>query len=76
MVSEEKLFENVDGQTDAGDNGILIAHLGAFGELTSMNSCNCLINNSQESSQISTQKTEVLLLLMLEVCFSSGIWKG
>ena len=30
------MFENVDGQTDAGVNGILIAHLGAFGsgELT------------------------------------------
>ena len=32
MVSEEKLFENVDGRTtDAGVTGILIAHLGAFG---------------------------------------------
>ena len=25
------MFENVDGQTDAGVTGILIAHLGAFG---------------------------------------------
>ena len=31
MVSEEKMFENVDGWTDAGVTGILIAHLGAFG---------------------------------------------
>ena len=36
MVSEEKMFENVDGRTDdgrtdAGVTGILIAHLGAFG---------------------------------------------
>ena len=32
MVSEEKMFENIDGQTpDAGVTGILIAHLGAFG---------------------------------------------
>ena len=36
MVSEEKIFENVDGQTDgrttdAGVTVILIAHLGAFG---------------------------------------------
>ena len=42
MVSEEKIFENVDGRTDdgrttdgrttdAGVTGILIAHLGAFG---------------------------------------------
>ena len=30
------MFENVDGQTDAGVIGILLAHLGAFGsgELT------------------------------------------
>ena len=30
------MFENVDGRTDAGVTGILIAHLGAFGsgELT------------------------------------------
>ena len=29
VVSEEKMFENVDGQgTDAGDTGILLAHLG------------------------------------------------
>ena len=25
------MFENVDGRTDAGVTGILIAHLGAFG---------------------------------------------
>ena len=38
VVSEEKMFENVDGRTtedgrttDAGVTGILIAHLGAFG---------------------------------------------
>ena len=32
VVSEEKMFENVDGwTTDAGVTGILIAHLGAFG---------------------------------------------
>ena len=37
MVSEEKIFENVDGRTegrwttDDGVTGILIAHLGAFG---------------------------------------------
>ena len=32
VVSEEKMFENVDGRTtDAGVIGILIAHLGAFG---------------------------------------------
>ena len=38
MVSEEKIFENVDGRTtdgqwttDDGVIGILIAHLGAFG---------------------------------------------
>ena len=37
MVSEKKIFENVDGRTDdgrttdAGVIGILIAHLGAFG---------------------------------------------
>ena len=31
MVSEKKMFENVDGRTDAGVTGILIAHLGAFG---------------------------------------------
>ena len=36
MVSEEKMFENVDGRTDgrttdAGVTGILIAHLRAFG---------------------------------------------
>ena len=36
MVSEEKIFENVDGRTDgrttdAGVTSILIAHLGAFG---------------------------------------------
>ena len=35
MVSEEKIFENVDGRTDGrtddGVIGILIAHLGAFG---------------------------------------------
>ena len=41
MVSEEKMFENVDGRTtdgrrtdgrtDDGVTGILIAHLGAFG---------------------------------------------
>ena len=36
VISEEKMFENVDGRTDrrgtdAGVNGILIAHLGAFG---------------------------------------------
>ena len=32
---EEKMFENVDGQTDARVTGILLAHLGAFssGEL-------------------------------------------
>ena len=35
-VSEEKMFENVDGRTDgrgtdAGVTGILIAHLGDFG---------------------------------------------
>ena len=36
-ISEEKMFENVDGRTDdgwttdAGGTGILIAHLGAFG---------------------------------------------
>ena len=31
------MFENVDGRTDAGVTGILIAYLGAFGlgELTS-----------------------------------------
>ena len=37
VVSEEKMFENIDGRqtTDAGVTGILIAHLGAFcsGEL-------------------------------------------
>ena len=36
VVSEEKMFENVDGRTDGrrtedGVTGILIAHLGAFG---------------------------------------------
>ena len=37
VISEEKIFENVDGQTmdgrttDDGVTGILIAHLGAFG---------------------------------------------
>ena len=37
VVSEEKMFENVDGRTDdgrttdTGVTGILIAHLGAFG---------------------------------------------
>ena len=31
VVSEEKMFENVDGRTDAGVTGILIAHLRAFG---------------------------------------------
>ena len=38
VVSEEKMFENVDGRTDYGRQttdarvtGILIAHLGAFG---------------------------------------------
>ena len=32
VVSEEKMFENVDGRMpDAGVTGILIAHLGAFG---------------------------------------------
>ena len=38
VVSEEKMFENVDGHqrdaggtTDAGVTGILIAHLRAFG---------------------------------------------
>ena len=25
------MFENVDGRTDAGVTGVLIAHLGAFG---------------------------------------------
>ena len=25
------MFENVDGRTDAGVTGILIAHMGAFG---------------------------------------------
>ena len=30
VVSEE-MFENVDGRTDDGVIGILIAHLGAFG---------------------------------------------
>ena len=40
VVSEEKMFENVDGRTDAGVTGILIAHLGAFGsgELKSVQS--------------------------------------
>ena len=32
VVSEEKMFENVDGRrTDAGVIGILIAHIGTFG---------------------------------------------
>ena len=31
VVSEEKMFENVEGRTDDGVTGILIAHLGAFG---------------------------------------------
>ena len=31
VVSEEKMFENVDRRTDDGVTGILIAHLGAFG---------------------------------------------
>ena len=33
------MFENVDGRTDAGVTGILIAHLGAFGsgELKNIN---------------------------------------
>ena len=37
VVSEEKMFENVDGQKDAWVTCILIAHLRAFGsgELTS-----------------------------------------
>ena len=26
VVSEEKMFENVDGRTDAGVTGILLAH--------------------------------------------------
>ena len=35
MVSDEKMFENVDGRTDAGVTGILFAHPLAFssGEL-------------------------------------------
>ena len=35
VVSEEKMFENVDGWTDAGVTGILLAHPWAFvsGEL-------------------------------------------
>ena len=37
------MFENVDGRTDAGDTGILIAHLGAFGsgELKIRVYCTC-----------------------------------
>ena len=31
VVSEEKMFENVDERMDSGVIGILIAHLGAFG---------------------------------------------
>ena len=36
------MFENVDGRTDDGVTGILIAHLGAFGsgELTNDNFVN------------------------------------
>ena len=38
------MFENVDGRTDAGVIGILIAHLGAFGsgELIMENGANAL----------------------------------
>ena len=49
LVSEEKMFENVDGRTDdgrtdgrtdAGVTGILIAHLGAFGSGELKSVCN------------------------------------
>ena len=56
MVSEEKMFENVDRRTDDEFTGILIAHLGAFGsgELTNKGNeaiCGCFV--TQYNSSIS-----------------------
>ena len=51
------MFENVDGGTDAGVIGILIAHLGAFcsgelkSEFTNSRICSIFVNNLIESKK-------------------------
>ena len=72
-VSEEKMFENVDGRTDdgrtdAGVTGILIAHLRAFGsgELKS------LILASAPSPKVTQwSRTQAFKLKSCLICFIS-----
>ena len=58
MISEEKMFENFDGQTTV--TGILMAHLGAFGsgELKSM-------QKSAMTDFVSGQAEEILINLRI-----------